>query len=68
LYLLTLFTDLMASRASMSSRSVRFGAVIISLLDPLFRPGGRFTKGLRPRNQRMGDRERACADLRMANV
>src|SRR6267143_2279273 len=39
LYLLTLFTDFMASRASMSSRSVRFGVVIISLLDPLFWQG-----------------------------
>jgi hypothetical protein len=68
LYLLTLFTDLMASRASMSSRSVRFGAVIISLLDPLFRPGGRFPKGLRPRNRRMRDRESARADLGMGNV
>src|SRR5437667_407625 len=39
LYLLTLFTDLMASRASMSSQTVRFGVVIISVSGPLFPPG-----------------------------
>src|SRR5947209_13830587 len=39
LYLLTLFTDLMASRASMSSQTVRFGVMIISVSGPLFPPG-----------------------------
>src|SRR5207247_667840 len=42
LYLLTLFTDLMASRASMSSQTVRFGVVIISVSGQLFRRGERF--------------------------
>src|SRR5438067_8301693 len=34
LYLLTLFTDLMASRASMSSNSVRFGGMLLAVLPP----------------------------------
>src|SRR5256885_12177570 len=39
LYLLTLFTDLMASRASMSSQAVRFGVMIISVSGRLFPQG-----------------------------
>src|SRR5207247_1964502 len=46
LYLLTLFTDLMASRASMSSQTVRFGVMIISVSGPLFRRGERFVAGV----------------------
>src|SRR5205807_10330481 len=38
LYLLTLFTDLMASRASMSSQTVRFGVMIISVSGLLLPP------------------------------
>src|SRR2546422_6459753 len=39
LYLLTLFTDLMASRTSMESRSVRFGVMIIRVSVRLLRGG-----------------------------
>src|SRR2546430_16894087 len=46
LYLLTLFTDLMASRASMSSRTVRFGVMIISVSGRLFPRGERFVAGV----------------------
>src|SRR6266581_2767747 len=51
LYLLTLFTDLMASRASMSSQTVGFGVVIISVSGPLFRQGERFVARLERRGR-----------------
>src|SRR5712691_13037559 len=52
LYLLTLFTDLMASRTSMESRSVRFGVMIIRVSVRLLRARERAATDRRRRRRR----------------